>query len=122
VAIAPERPVALGSLERVGWWLVDPISGRAWDRLDDERGSVGLQYQVTLTPGQLARETAMKKLARDCIAATAIVFGTFIAGAVLGTGLAHGNAWLAAAGGLAGGAGLAGIGGPGGRCHGAAFP
>jgi hypothetical protein len=38
VAIAPRTPVHLGGAERVGWWLVDPASGRTTDQMDDGRG------------------------------------------------------------------------------------
>jgi hypothetical protein len=38
VAIAPERAMTIGGRERVGWWLVDPRTGRAVDQLDDGRG------------------------------------------------------------------------------------
>ena len=38
VVIVPERPVLLGGVERVGWWLVDPLTGRTSDQLDDGRG------------------------------------------------------------------------------------
>jgi hypothetical protein len=79
LAVVPEHPVTLGGEERAGWWLIDAATGRAVDQLDDGRGAQGIEYQATLTPGQLARETAARKLARDCLAGTAAVFGLMIA-------------------------------------------
>ena len=38
VVVVPERPVALGGEERVGWWLVDPTTGATADQMDDGRG------------------------------------------------------------------------------------
>ena len=37
-AIVPERPVSIADGERVGWWLVDPETGRVADEADDGRG------------------------------------------------------------------------------------
>jgi hypothetical protein len=39
LAVAPERPVAIDGRERVGWWLIDPLSGRVSDQFEDGRGS-----------------------------------------------------------------------------------
>jgi hypothetical protein len=39
IAIAPVRPVTIGGEARVGWWLVDPVTGRTLDELDDGRGA-----------------------------------------------------------------------------------
>ena len=38
MVVVPERPVALGGEERVGWWLVDPATGATADTMDDGRG------------------------------------------------------------------------------------
>ncbi len=40
VLIAPSRPVALGGSDRVGWWQVDPATGRTTDQMDDGRGEM----------------------------------------------------------------------------------
>ena len=42
--IVPERSVAIGAIERSGWWLVDPIIGATWDQLDDGRGESLVDY------------------------------------------------------------------------------
>ena len=36
----PQQAVRLGSRERAGWWLVDPVTGRTTDQMDDGRGEV----------------------------------------------------------------------------------
>ena len=78
LAVVPERPVPLGDRDRAGWWLVDPGSGRAMDRLDDGRGAQGIEFQATLTPGQLAREAA-QQMARDCLKGMALLAATAVA-------------------------------------------
>jgi hypothetical protein len=47
VVIVPERPVALGGEERVGWWLVDPATGATQDQMDDGRGTEMGEYSLT---------------------------------------------------------------------------
>jgi hypothetical protein len=44
VAIAPERPVELGDAERVGWWLVDPSTGRLADQMDGGQGQDTIEW------------------------------------------------------------------------------
>jgi hypothetical protein len=44
VAITPKRPVHMGDAERLGWWLVDPITGATRDQMDDGRGSEMAEY------------------------------------------------------------------------------
>ena len=44
VAIAPERPVELGGAERVGWWLVDPATGRVADQMDNGMGVETIEW------------------------------------------------------------------------------
>ena len=46
VAIVPERPPD-STAGRVGWWLVDPTTGRTVDEMDDGRGTVD-QYAATV--------------------------------------------------------------------------
>ena len=119
-AVAPQRPVELPSGDRAGWWLIDPISGRVADQLDDGRGA-DLEYQATLTPGQLARETAQKKLARDCLTAAALAFAWLVSSICGGLALSTGSAGAALACGAGIGAGLLGFAGPMQRCTGAAL-
>jgi hypothetical protein len=44
IAVAPERPVELGGAERVGWWLVDPATGRVADQMDDGMGVETIEW------------------------------------------------------------------------------
>ncbi len=97
VAVAPEQAVTLGPEERLGWWLVDPVSGRTVDRLDDGRGSNSIGYAATLTPGQLARQTLMKELAQKCLLGTAAAFAAVLSVAVAGLAGSEGYGWGAAA-------------------------
>ena len=50
IVIAPERAVAIADGEHIGWWLVDPITGRTTDELEDGRGSENVEYDVTNIP------------------------------------------------------------------------
>jgi hypothetical protein len=46
LVIIPERPVDLGGVQRLGWWLVDPVSGATVDQMDDGGGQVVIQYVI----------------------------------------------------------------------------
>jgi hypothetical protein len=48
VVIVPERPVALGGEERIGWWLVDSATGATEDQMDDGRGVEMAEYARAL--------------------------------------------------------------------------
>jgi len=51
VVIVPERPVDLGAGLRLGWWLVDPVSGTAVDQMDDGGGQNSGLYIGSLAIG-----------------------------------------------------------------------
>lgn len=80
VVVAPERPVRLGEDEHVGWWLVDPVTGRTWDELEDGRGAESVEYDVTNIP--LTSEAkvieAFKRYAA-CLAKHGATMGLFLA-------------------------------------------
>ncbi len=103
--VTPERPVSIGGESRIGWWLVDPATGRTIDQMDDGRGEVD-QYAVTLTPGQVAAESALKLRLWKCIVGTAdVVVGVLaaVSGAYIGGGTGAGvAAWGASGTGLGG--------------------
>ena len=48
VVVIPERPVALGEEERVGWWLLDPATGATEDQMDDGRGTEMSEFALTM--------------------------------------------------------------------------
>jgi hypothetical protein len=48
VAILPERPVTLDGRERLGWWLVEPATGRTIDQLADGGGSNYVEHSITV--------------------------------------------------------------------------
>ena len=47
VVVVPERPVALGGQDRVGWWLVDS-TGATIDQMDDARGVTMAEFARVL--------------------------------------------------------------------------
>jgi hypothetical protein len=89
VAIVPERPVRLHGSERVGWWLIDPRTGRVSDQLDDGRGGGGMPGRVVIHVRTVEAAPSLLRLG-TCVAAGAIIAVT---GAFAG---------IAAVGGLAG--------------------
>jgi hypothetical protein len=46
LVVIPERAVDLGGRERLGWWLVDPISGAVVDQMDDGGGTILVEKTV----------------------------------------------------------------------------
>ena len=83
VAVAPERPVAIGGRDRTGWWLVDPGTGRTWDELDDGRGSGGLADEAVLIQNIIKTHPAWLIL-RVCLTGAAILAASFIGLVVAG--------------------------------------
>lgn len=49
VVVIPERPLRLAGRERIGWWRVDPVSGRTVDEMSDGSGSEGAEYNLPLS-------------------------------------------------------------------------
>ncbi len=60
VVITPERPVAIGGQQRIGWWTFDPSSGAVADQLDDGRGAAMLEYIGNVVKSFLARHPYIK--------------------------------------------------------------
>lgn len=48
IVVVPERAVALGDREVVGWWLVDPVTGATADEFEDGRGTSFTEYANNL--------------------------------------------------------------------------
>jgi hypothetical protein len=84
VAIVPKRPPD-STAGRVGWWLVDPTTGRTVDEMDDGRGTVGeygVQVQATVV------ETAGPMQDLGICAGITILMAAFVLvtmGAMVGT-------------------------------------
>jgi len=72
IAVAPERPVVIGERERIGWWLVDPRTGRTMDQLDDGRGASTTDETVIITRVSL-RNLAAKRRFGICLAGLTIL-------------------------------------------------
>jgi hypothetical protein len=60
VAIGPERPVDIGGMQRIGWWLFDPVTGRLIDRMDDGRGIAFVENTLARYAAFLARHPYIK--------------------------------------------------------------
>jgi len=79
VVVAPERPVAIADGDHLGWWLVDPSTGRTWDELEDGRGAESVEYDITNIP--LTSEAkvieAFKRYAA-CLAKHGATMGLFL--------------------------------------------
>jgi hypothetical protein len=48
LVVIPERAVEIGGRARLGWWLVDPVSGAAVDQMDDGGGQVIAQKVILI--------------------------------------------------------------------------
>ena len=83
VAVAPERPVVIGDRERVGWWLVDPDTGRTMDQLDDGRGEEGLEFTATVAVGPVGYWNLAWRTFGCALTAAVLLAAT---GSFLGTG------------------------------------
>jgi transglutaminase-like putative cysteine protease len=53
VVIVPERSIKLGESKRIGWWLVDPATGRTLDEMDDGTGCTLCEYAFVLIQGSM---------------------------------------------------------------------
>ncbi len=72
VAVMPERPVTIDGVERSGWWLVDPQTGRTLDQMDDGSGEMA-EYVLPYTEEWKAIVQVIR--IGDCIAK----YGTLMA-------------------------------------------
>jgi hypothetical protein len=99
VVVVPERPVALGGEERVGWWLVDPTTGATADQMDDGRG---------VTMAEFARVLGIAACTAAIVLAGAAAYFVFAAAAEFEQGQgASGEESVRAAKILGGGSGMA---------------
>ena len=58
IVVVPEQPVDLDGAPFTGWWIVDPLTGRTWDQLQNGRGSA-----LTTIPVSRHSATAQDTLA-----------------------------------------------------------
>jgi hypothetical protein len=96
VAVVPEASVRLGGYERVGWWLIDPRTGRAVDEMDDGRGSA--EGAVTNTPS--VRATPAYVRVGKCVFA-GFLLGGLATEFALSSGIAVGSGGRGLAGAVA---------------------
>lgn len=61
VVIVPERAVALGGTEQVGWWQVEPATGRTFDLMETGRGQDVGEDTVILVNGPAWRAALLWK-------------------------------------------------------------
>jgi transglutaminase-like putative cysteine protease len=109
LAVAPERTVLIGEEDRAGWWLIDPLSGRAVDQMDDGRGEEMGGY-LTIEYGSFRASIPIRRMAVCAAWIAAMTAGILsiyggvwqaVQGAAAGSGLAGGLGAVAAAGGAA---------------------
>ena len=41
VVVLPRKAVPVGETAAIGWWLIDPVTGRTWDQVENGRGYAG---------------------------------------------------------------------------------
>lgn len=46
IVIVPAQPLLIAGRPRIGWWSVDPATGRTDDRMDDGSGGATVEYKV----------------------------------------------------------------------------
>lgn len=78
VAVVPERAVRLGERDRVGWWLIDPATGRARDEMDDGRGVSASDETVIITRVSLRNLAAQRRFGL-CLAGLTVAVASGLA-------------------------------------------
>jgi hypothetical protein len=58
IVVVPERPVDLDGVPFTGWWVIDPLSGRTWDQLQN-----GRSFAASRVPGVVRSLRAQDTLA-----------------------------------------------------------
>lgn len=61
LVVVPERAVALGGIKQVGWWQVDPKTGRTFDLMENGRGADLGEETVILVNGPAWRAIWFKR-------------------------------------------------------------
>ena len=85
VAIGPDAPVLFADTPRTGWWLVDPLTGRTVDMMDDGRGGgPPVSGEVMILEQSVVRQAVLRAMMRRCLpglffgAAAALSLGAMI--------------------------------------------
>jgi hypothetical protein len=60
LVVAPEQPVEIGGEPAFGWWIVDPATGRIWDRMANGMGFAGTGARGTGRP--VAYQTLVERI------------------------------------------------------------
>ncbi len=102
IAIVPERPILVGEDERTGWWLVDRMTGRTVDEMDDGRGAE-LGEDIVIKIGAFEARISFHRLGW-CVFAIALLDAGLLDVAVGAYAASEGGA-LGVLGGLLGGVG-----------------
>jgi len=90
VVIVPEQPIRFGQDDRVGWWIIDRVSGSAIDQMDDGRGSEGAEGG-TLLMNTIRMVRPMRDLGL-CVGMTVLFTSLLITSvAAVGAGYAAGG-------------------------------
>jgi hypothetical protein len=48
IVVVPERPLAVAGSPRLGWWIVDPLTGQAVDQLDTGGGEIVEETEIVV--------------------------------------------------------------------------
>ena len=48
IVVVPERPLAVAGSPRLGWWIVDPLTGQAVDQLDTGGGELPEETEIVV--------------------------------------------------------------------------
>lgn len=63
IVVVPERPLDVAGSPRLGWWIIDPVTGRAVDQLDTGGGEMTEETEiVTVNSAEWSAARAMSQL------------------------------------------------------------
>lgn len=79
VVVIPERSVSLGDTEQVGWWQVDPATGRTFDRMENGMGFGPLGEDTVIIVGGPAWRAATAWKALSFVIGVIVGFSVMMA-------------------------------------------
>jgi hypothetical protein len=63
IVVVPERPLDLAGTPRMGWWIIDPVTGQAVDQLDTGGGEMTEETEIlTVNSAEWSAARAMSQL------------------------------------------------------------